>query len=137
MVYLVLGALCSVLSALLGLMLQFRMKGWEVLAGFRGLEASLFEGTNRERLRRRISILYYFLSLGLLAGTLAVAVKALSPVTALPLAILLVLVVFDAMLLAWRRYAPAGRNSGQRRGSRLVLALAHVFFAFLIVLLIP
>lgn len=137
MVYLVLGVLCSVLSALLGLVLQFRLKGWELLAGFRGLESSRFEGTNRERLRRRISILYYFLSLGLLAGTLAVAVKALSPVTALPLAILLVLVVFDAMLLAWRRYAPANRAPEHLRGSRLVLALAHVFFAFLMVLLIP
>lgn len=128
MVLIAVGTLCGILSALAALALQFRFPGWETLAGLAGLEAGRRKSIDEQPLRRRISILFYFLSLGVLATTVTLAIKSISPSVALPLALALILVTFDLMLLAWKKYDSSSRESPRRRGTRLVVLFTHALF---------
>lgn len=135
MVLIAVGTLCGILSALAALALQFRFPGWETLAGLADLDPERRKAIDEQPLRRRISILFYLLSLGLLASTVALTIKTLSPSLAMPLELSLILVTFDLMLLAWRRYDRSARAPARRRGTRLLVLLTHALVVVIILLL--
>lgn len=135
MVLIVAGTLCGLFSALIALVLQFRLPLWERLAGFSALKADYRARVDLQPLRRRLSVIFYAVALGFLGGTISVAIKSLSPKIAMPLFAALILLAFDSMLLAWRRYDKNEREAAQKRGTRLLVALTHVFFVVLILAL--
>ncbi len=135
MVLLVAGTALGILSGLLAFVLQFKLPLWERLAGFSALAPEYRAKVDQEKLRRRLSVIFWFVALGFLGGTIAVAIKTLTPELALPLFVALIALAFDATLVVWRIHDRNERDPAARRGSRVLVALAHAFFAFLIVFL--
>lgn len=133
MVLIVAGTLCGIVSGIIALILQFKLPLWERLAGFAGLSAEYRANVELQPLRRRLSVIFYAVALGFLAGTIAVAIKSVSSRVVMPLFAALVLVAFDAMTLAWRRFDRNARERARVRGDRLILSLTHIAFAVLIV----
>jgi hypothetical protein len=137
MALLITGSVFGFAAFAAALVLQFRLPGWIWLAGLQRFPADRFAQVDTPRLRRRLSILMYILSVGLLAGSILLAVRAVSASILLTLYFLLVLAVLNACWFFYRHfdrneYAPRVRRSG--RIFLVLLDLCIIVFALLVVL---
>jgi len=127
---------CGLLAFLAGLALQFQLPFWRSLAGLDRTSAERYANIDTPRLRRRLSVLLYVLSTGLLGGALLLYVKAIPEAFVIPFFLLLVLAVFDGVALVYRKFDKNVYSDATRRSFSLFVAAVHCVFALLIFLFI-
>jgi len=127
---------CGLLAFLAALALQFKLPFWRTLAGLDRTSAEKYANIDTPRLRRRLSVLFYILSGGLLCGALLLYVKAIAETFAIPLILLLVLAVFDGVVLVYRKFDRNTYSDAARRSFALFLAAVHCMFALLVFLFV-
>jgi len=127
---------CGLLAFLAAAALQFRLPFWRMLAGLDRTSAEKYANIDTPRLRRRLSILFYILSGGLLCGALLLYIKAINETFAIPLLLLLVLAVFDGIVFVNRKFDRNVYPDAARRSFRLFIAAVHCLFALLVFLFV-
>jgi hypothetical protein len=121
----------GVLSLVLALALQLRARLWLRLSGLARLDPDSRAQIDVQRLRRRLSLVFYFVAFAFLGGALLVYVRALSPAILFSVCILILAVAFDAI---WFLYRHFDRRSYSRESIRsgwvAVFAVNAVFGLF-------
>lgn len=128
MVLLVTGTVFALVALAAALILQFKLPLWSFFAGISGMSAEKRGNVDVSGLVRRLSVVFYILSAGLLAGSILLSVKLISESILIPAYFLVALACFDLVWIIWKK---CDRNQYPRDSIR-----AGRFFFFLVQFLI-
>lgn len=131
MVLVITSVACGIISACVALILQFKLTGWLFFAGLHSVDVAKRANIEIHRLRRRLSILLYFLAGGLIGGALLLYIKLMSESFGIPFFIALVWLVFSAMFFFYRKFDHNEYSTAAHRALRAFFIIINVFFALL------
>jgi hypothetical protein len=133
MVLLLTGAAFGLFSLAAALILQFRVAGWLFLSGLSRMSLERRANVDAVRLSRALSVLFYALAAGFLAGSLLLSMRALAETVIIPAYFLLALGVFDLEWVFLRKY---DRNQYPKpvlkAGKHFFVAVNILFFVLMI-----
>lgn len=136
MVLLVTGTAFGLVSLAAALILQFKLPLWRFFAGISGLSALKLGSVDVPGLVRRLSVVFYVLAAGLLAGSILLSVKLIPESILIPVYFLVALASFDLVWIIWKKcdrnqYSPASIRAG-----RFFLVLVHFLIFILCIVFI-
>ncbi|HPS43049.1 MAG TPA: hypothetical protein PK542_01030 [Treponemataceae bacterium] len=123
MFLLIIGAACALCSLAAAVTLHLSLPGWKTVAGLSGVAADRVANIDVRRLRRRLSLVFYFIFAGFLALSILLSVKVIPSVAATPSFFAVALVAFNAVIVLYRRFDRNVYSSGVRHSS-LIAAIA-------------
>jgi len=136
MVLLVTGAVFALVALAAALILQFKLPLWRFFAGISRLSAEKRGNVDVSGLVRHLSVVFYILSAGLLAGSILLSVKLISESILIPAYFLVALASFDLVWIIWKK---CDRNQYSRdsiRAGRFFFVLVHLLFFVLCIVYI-
>lgn len=136
MVLVITSVACGIISAFAALILQFKLTGWLFFAGLQAISVEKRANIEVHRLRRRLSVLLYFLAGGLIGGALLLYIKLMPESLGIPFFIALVWLVFSAMFFYYRKFDHNEYSKAAHRALRAFFIVINVFFALLCFLFI-
>lgn len=136
MVLLITSIACGLLSACAAVILQFRLTFWMFLSGLHSISPEKKANIDIHRLRRRLSVLLYFLSFSLIGGSLFLYLKVITELVAIPLFIGVIFFVFNGVYFLYRKFDRNAYSDKARRASRFFLIAVDLFFVLLVILFI-
>lgn len=128
MVLLVTGTAFGLFALAAALILQFKFPLWRFFAGISGMSAEKRGNVDVSSLVRRLSVVFYILAAGLLAGSILLSVKLIPESILIPVYFLVALASFDLVWLIWKK---CDRNQYSRdsiRSGRFFFILVHFLF---------
>ncbi|ULQ60639.1 hypothetical protein K7I13_05015 [Brucepastera parasyntrophica] len=131
MVLLITITVCGLLAFAAALILQFQLPSWLALSGLGRLPPEKKANMDIHKIRRRLSILLYFLAAGFLAGALIVYLKIISLKLLFPFFFLFILIIFDCIWFVYRHYDHNTYEQKVRITSRILCVAVNVFFLLL------
>ena len=131
MFLLIVGTACGLCSFVAAIVLQLSLPGWKFLAGLQRVGTDKLANIDVPRLRRRLSLILYFLAAGYLAVSALLSVKALPSAIAVPTLLALAFVAFDAVVFFWRRFDRNVYSEATRHSYHVFIVVMNVSFALL------
>ncbi len=136
MVLVITSTACGLFALVAALILQFRLTGWMFFSGLHDASPSKRANIDIHKLRRRLSIMMYFLASGFIASALFLYLKVIPEPLAIPLDIGLIIVVFNAVYFFYRKFDRNEYSGGAHRAIRFFLLAVNLFLLVLCFLFI-
>ena len=134
MVLLITCTVSGILAVAIALSLQLSLPGWLFFVGMHRAPSDKLSRIDLERLRRRLSLIFYFLAAGFLSCALFFHIRLLPASLALPLLVALVAVSFDLVWLVYRRMDGNEYSEIARRSGRVYFGLVNIVLVVLLIL---
>lgn len=112
----------------MAIILQFSMPTWQFFAGLSRMKAEDRANIEIPRLRRRLSILMYLLSVFFFTGAILFYIKTISYAILVPLLQCGILLVFNGFWFCYRRFDHNKYPSRVRRSALVFWISANLFF---------
>jgi hypothetical protein len=134
MVLLITCTVSGIFAVVVALSLQFSLPGWLFFTGLHRAPSDKLSRIDLERLRRRLSLIFYFLAAGFFACALFLYMRLLPASLALPLLVALVAVSFDLVWLVYRRMDSNEYSDIVHRSGRVYFGIVNVVLVVLLIL---
>jgi len=131
MFLLIIGTACGLCAFVSAIVLQLSLPGWKYLSGLQRVGPERLANIDVPRLRRRLSLILYFLAAGCLAVSAMLSIKSLSTSVAVPTLLALAFVAFDAIFFFWQRFDHNVYSEATRHSYRAFIVIMNVSFALL------
>ncbi|HPO02989.1 MAG TPA: hypothetical protein PL077_06560 [Treponemataceae bacterium] len=136
MVALIVCALCSFSALAAALILQFRLPGWELLAGVLRLDLDHRARIDVRALSRLLSLVFWFVSFAFAASAVVLYTKAAFWDEILPFQFLSLLLAFNGFWFVYRRCDHNEYSEALRKLGRGLWAAINLLFLFPLVLVL-
>jgi hypothetical protein len=111
--------------------LQFSLPGWKIIAGVSRIPAEKKANIDLPRLRRWLGIILFVAAAGFLAGAVALYLNLLPQSLVFPLFFIFIIVVYDALYIAYRKCDRNEWPPQYLHAGRVVLLMVNIMCLFL------
>jgi hypothetical protein len=126
MFLLIIGVACALCSLAAAVTLHLSLPGWKTVAGLHRVGGDRAANIDVRRLRRRLSLVFYFIFAAFLALTTLLSVKAIPSIVATPCFFAVALVAFNAVIVLYRKFDRNVYSQDVRRSSRFAAIAGNV-----------